>query len=65
MREGIPPKYKTHFKKAVKSRKSAITAMCLECMGYVKSEIPECTDIACPLYSHRPYVSREVAKIKG
>ncbi|OVE76761.1 hypothetical protein BVX97_00490 [bacterium E08(2017)] len=42
---------------ARKSRKSAIEAFCIECMGFenVVYEIRNCTAPCCPLYEYRPY----------
>lgn len=32
-----------------------IKMMCLQCMGYDKSEIKNCVSLACPLWHRRPY----------
>ena len=40
------------------SPRAAIKAHCLECMGWVRAEIPVCTSTACPLYAYRPYRSK-------
>ena len=37
------------------SRATAIKAMCLECVGWERKAVTECTAGACPLYRHRPY----------
>lgn len=34
---------------------AGVKAFCLECMGWQRSEIPECTGRACPLYPYRPW----------
>ena len=36
-----------------KSRKAAMRAFCLECMGYDAAEVRRCTAPACPLYPYR------------
>lgn len=54
-----PTSYRSKFVSAYagKSRKAAISATCLRCVGYVKSDITHCTAYACPLYEFRPYQS--------
>ena len=37
------------------SRKSGVQAFCLECQGFERNEIRNCTAFACPLYEYRPY----------
>jgi len=37
------------------SAKQAIKAHCLECVGWVGSEVTHCTARACPLYAYRPF----------
>ena len=37
-----------------RSRKTAIKAMCLECVGFDRSAITGCTATACPLWKFRP-----------
>lgn len=36
-------------------RESAIRAFCAECVGWIRAEVAQCTSLACPLYSYRPY----------
>jgi len=38
---------------AKKGRRPAIRSFCLECVGYVSSEVAQCTSVACPLYEYR------------
>ena len=38
-----------------KSRKTAIKAFCLECVGFDRSAVRECTAYACPLWMSRPF----------
>jgi len=53
----IPKQYKEIYRKAMggRSRKMAIKAFCLECVGWDRGEITICTDSGCPLYPYRPY----------
>ena len=37
------------------SPRRAIKAFCLQCVGYVRKDVTECTAIACPLWHYRPY----------
>jgi len=50
-----PPKFRALYRKAWagESRKAAIRAMCLECVGYSPEEVRRCTAPACPLYEFR------------
>lgn len=55
-RQNIPKKYAGHYDKAVKgNRPAAVKAFCLECVGWIRTEITLCTDLACPLYVIRPF----------
>lgn len=36
-------------------RMNAIKAMCLECVGFDRSAITECTATDCPLWHYRPF----------
>jgi hypothetical protein len=58
--EQMPRIYRAIYRSAAKgkSRKAAIHAQCLECCGYEKEEVRECTDSGCPLYMFRPYKER-------
>ena len=37
------------------SPRAAIKAFCLQCVGYVRKDITECSALACPLWAYRPY----------
>ena len=37
------------------SRATAIKAMCLQCVGYIRAEITNCSAYGCPLRPYRPY----------
>lgn len=51
----IPLRQRPIFLRAWKgqSRKSAMRAFCLECMGYQSAEVNRCTSLACTLYGYR------------
>ena len=51
----VPPRYAKMYKRAMsgKSRKAATRMQCIECMGYVESEVELCTDPGCPLFPYR------------
>lgn len=51
----IPARQRLVFSRAWsgKSRKAAIRAFCLECVGYEAAEVNRCTAPACPLYEYR------------
>jgi hypothetical protein len=36
----------------------AIKAMCLECVGFDRSAVANCTAPACPLFHYRPFQSK-------
>jgi hypothetical protein len=52
----IPKKYQKIFERAWtgKSRKAAVRAQCIECMGFSIKGIKECSSMACSLYGYRP-----------
>jgi hypothetical protein len=52
----IPAKYEKLYNRAMsgKSRKAAIRAFCLECVGWSEYEVSVCTYPDCPLYPYRP-----------
>jgi hypothetical protein len=37
------------------STRAAVTLHCLQCVGYLRSEVTACTSIRCPLWAFRPY----------
>ncbi|KKL63963.1 hypothetical protein LCGC14_2169840 [marine sediment metagenome] len=53
----MPETCRSHYRKAMRGRsqRSAITAQCLECVGWVRNEVELCTDSGCPLYPFRPF----------
>lgn len=57
--EQIPPSLQVNYQKALKSKAAALKAMCVECCGFERKVIRECTSYACPLWVHRPYQRNE------
>ena len=56
--ESASPMYRPVLEKAYSgeaSPRTAIKAFCLECVGYDRSAITNCTAPACPLWLYRPY----------
>jgi hypothetical protein len=53
--KNVPESLQKMYEKAVttKSPRKAIRIFCLECCGYVKKEVENCTGLACPLYAYR------------
>ena len=51
----VPAKYRGLYRRAwdAASRKGAIRAFCLECVGWQESEVHQCTAPACPLFEFR------------
>ena len=51
----IPARQRPIFLRAWtgKSRKAAVRAFCLECVGYESAEVNRCTAPACALYPYR------------
>ena len=50
--------YRTIMQKAYNgsaSPRSAVKAMCLQCVGYVRDDITHCSAYSCPLWAFRPY----------
>jgi hypothetical protein len=35
--------------------RAVIRMMCGECVGYIRDEVVQCTDINCPAYQYRPF----------
>lgn len=58
----IPKLYRAVYNRAVSrgGLRSVVNAQCLECAGWVRDEITECTDLACPLWLKRPYQTSDV-----
>lgn len=63
----IPKAYRATYDKAVrgKSLRAAINAQCLECVCWQIREIRNCTGLACPLYTVRPYQNSQNSRDEG
>jgi len=58
----IPVASRLTYKKATNgtaSPRMAIKAMCMECIGWMRVEVRDCTAVCCPLYLYRPYQKKE------
>lgn len=55
----VPKLYEGIFERAEKSRASAIKANCLQCVGFTRKDVTECSDRTCPLWTWRPYQPKE------
>ena len=55
-RAEMPKTYRATYNRAMKglSRKAAIRAQCLECVGWEREEVKLCTSPACSLFPYRP-----------
>ncbi len=55
IKKDVPRKFQRLYERAMsgKSRKAAIRAHCLMCMGWQPHEVPLCTAPGCPLYPYR------------
>lgn len=54
----VPRLYRKIVQQAIRgsaSPRAAIKAQCLECVGYVRTEVILCPSLTCPLYMYRPY----------
>lgn len=49
----IPKKYQPMYNRRKRSRKAAIRAFCLECVGWSENEVKLCTDGECALFKWR------------
>lgn len=57
-RAAMPSKYRTLFDRVITgeaSPREAIKLNCLECCGYVRSEVERCSGCTCAFYAYRPY----------
>ena len=57
-RGDMPKKYRKLYDRVVTGKASpreAIKMQCLECFGWVQSEMVKCECYACGLYNYRPY----------
>ena len=61
----VPVKYRALYAKAMsgKSRRAAVRAHCLMCVGWVPEEVTKCTAPNCPLYPYR--LTRPIEGLEG
>jgi hypothetical protein len=55
----VPLLYRGVAEDARRSRAAAVKLFCLECVGYVRKDVTECSAHCCPLHPHRPYQNGE------
>jgi len=55
-RASMPRQYRKVYDVAMSGRslRAAVNSFCIECMGYVFSEVRQCCSPDCPLYPYRP-----------
>jgi hypothetical protein len=54
----MPPTCQIGYLRAAAAKAApaaAIKAHCLECVGYARDEVTQCTAKACPLFAYRPF----------
>lgn len=52
----VPEKYRGHVEKLKGgSLRAAVTLHCLQCVGYQRVEVRDCSSLRCPLWAFRPY----------
>jgi hypothetical protein len=51
----VPLYYQGIATAAKRSRAAAVKLFCLECVGYTRRDVTDCTAYHCPLYRFRPY----------
>jgi len=56
----VPVLYRGIAANATRSRAAAVKLFCLECVGYVRRDVTNCTAPLCPLYRWRPYQSDDM-----
>ncbi len=56
-RADMPQLYRQIYDRALrgKSKAAGIKSFCLECMGWVRTEVRDCTTKECPLWAYKPY----------
>jgi len=59
----IPQVYRQTYRRAMlgKSLRAAVNSFCLECVGYQREEVKNCTAVDCPLFPYRPYQKSDVS----
>ena len=62
--DAIPTQYQDIYRRAMTggSRKAAIRAHCLMCVGWVSAEVDKCTAPDCPLFKYRLPLDKAVER---
>jgi hypothetical protein len=55
----MPVSLRKTYEKSFTSKAAAIKSFCIECTGYERKSVRECTDTGCPLWPHRPYQKKD------
>lgn len=55
----FPTSLQKTYEKSIKSKAFAIKAFCVECCGFERKAVRECTDTGCALWHHRPYQKKD------
>lgn len=55
----VPQSLLATYQKSVKSKAAAIKSFCIECTGYDRKVVRDCSDTGCPLWHHRPYQKKD------
>ncbi len=66
-RDDVSPMYREIYDRAMAghSRKAAIKAFCLECMGWARTEVAGCDTYECPLHPYKPYTPKKLPEKRG
>lgn len=51
----VPELYRGIAAQARRSRAAAVKLFCLECVGFARADVANCTARRCPLFAWRPY----------
>lgn len=62
-----PASYRATLERAYsgKSKAAGIKAFCLQCVGFLRNEIRDCSAKGCPLHPYRPYQNDRNQEIKS
>jgi hypothetical protein len=55
----VPQLYRGIAATAMQSRAAAVKLFCLQCVGYVRKDVTNCTATGCALHRWRPYQQAE------
>lgn len=62
--EEAPASYRATLSRAYsgRSKSAGIKAFCLQCVGFLRNEVRDCTAKGCPLWPYRPYQQSNAEK---